>query len=380
MKTEAELVPFAPGRLDGSPVLVLAPHPDDEVLGCGGVLAQAAATGSEVRVVILTGGQAQGEAEQRRAESAEAARRLGLPEPLMLDLADRSLTPDDSELAERIRTLLLEVRPRIVLVPSPAEVHPDHRAVAITTYRLLQQAMPGTELHEAVQPVRLAAYEVSAVLRPNLLVDVTEEWPAVVEAARAFTSQLEQMPYLEVLQGLATIRRLTLPSSVQWAEAYHVADLRYIRTHSLVEWTAAQGPSAAVENGAGAAALDVVVRTRNRPHLLAEALTSIVAQLHLPQQILVINDGGVEVDEVCTRVVGERCQLQLIQLPESRGRSAAAQLGLEKATASHVVFLDDDDLFLPEHLLLLGRAVARGVTAPYTDAVQGVWQTDQESG
>jgi LmbE family N-acetylglucosaminyl deacetylase/glycosyltransferase involved in cell wall biosynthesis len=379
MKSESELIPFTPGRLDGSPLLALAPHPDDEIFGCGGALAQAAAADVEIHVVIVTDGAAQGEAATRRAESLEAAKRLGLPEPSLWGLADRSLARDDDDLRERLHTLLLEVKPKVILVPSPAELHPDHRALALAVYRLLQRALPGSELHQAVQSVRLVAYEVSAVLRPNLLIDVTQEWDMVVSAAKAFESQLQHQPYLEVLKAIASTRRLTLPAPVKWAEAYHVVDLRYVRTHPASEWAAAQGPSSELEEVGEAAGLDVVIRTRNRPHLLKEALASVLAQMHLPARILVVNDGGVVVDDICAQAEG-LCQLDLIQLDSSTGRSAAAQLGLERATASHVVFLDDDDLFFPEHLLVLGRALARGVTVPYTDAVQGIWKSDESDG
>ena len=110
MREETELVPYAAGRLDGSPLLVLAPHPDDEIFGCGGVLAQAKGSGVEVHVVILTDGSAQGEAETRRAEAVEAARRLGLPEPTFWGLTDRTLRPDDDDLLNRLRALVQEVR------------------------------------------------------------------------------------------------------------------------------------------------------------------------------------------------------------------------------------------------------------------------------
>ena len=66
MRSEQDLIPYTAGRLEGSPVLVLAPHPDDEVFGCGGALVQAAKNGIPVRVVVLTDGEAQGEAETRR--------------------------------------------------------------------------------------------------------------------------------------------------------------------------------------------------------------------------------------------------------------------------------------------------------------------------
>jgi len=365
-------MPFGAGRLDGSPVLVLAPHPDDEIFGCGGVLAQAVDAGAEVRVVVLTDGAAQGDAATRQAESAEAARRLGLPVPEHWNLGDRTLAPGDPRLAARIRALLEEVRPHVVLVPSPAEVHPDHRALALLVYRLLQQAEPGTALHQALQATRLASYEITTVLRPNLLVDVTDEWDRVLVAAKAFTSQLRQLPYIEVLQAMATARRLTLPSSVRHAEAYWVTDLRFVRTHSAHEWASHQGPAAELETVSEAAPLDVVVRTRNRPQLLIQALASLESQRHLPARVIVVNDGGEPVDRCCARLAA-LVPLEIVDHAEVRGRAGAAQAGLERATASHVVFLDDDDLFLADHLLVLGRAVASGTLAPFTDAVQGIW-------
>lgn len=374
MQEESALIPYSASRLEGSPLLVLAPHPDDEVFGCGGVLAQAVASGADVRVVILTDGAAQGEVETRRAEAMEAARRLGLSRPELWGLPDRSLRPDDRELRARLEAVLLEVKPHAVLVPSTAEIHPDHRALAIAVYQLLQESSPGTELHAAVRDIRLITYEVSAVLRPNLLVDVTAEWEQVRHAAEAYTSQLERIAYLEVLEGLATARRLTLPSTVSHAEAYHAVDMRFVRTHATSEWASAQGPTATLEDPSSAADLDVVVRTRNRPQLLRDALASVRAQHHRPARLIVVNDGGVPVADVCT---ASHLEIDLVEHPEARGRSAAAQAGLERCTASHVVFLDDDDLFLPEHLLVLGQAVARGVTVPYTDAVQGLWAANQ---
>jgi LmbE family N-acetylglucosaminyl deacetylase len=375
MRSEAELVPYSAGRLDGSPLLALAPHPDDEVFGCGGALLQAARSGADVRVVVVTDGGAQGGVSVRREESRAAARRLGLPEPVFWGFADRSLEAADPDLVYRVRSLLLEVGPRLILVPSPAEVHPERRALALAAYRVLQEALPGTDLHAALQSARLVAYEVAAVLRPNLLLDVTDEWEDILAAAKCCSTQVAAHPCVEVLDAVATARRLTLPPSVRRAEAYFVADLRFVRAHSAAEWAATQGPSANLEPTGRAAPLDVVVRTRNRPHLLREALASLLAQLLPPARVVVVNDGGVPVGETC-RSAAERLALKLVELPESRGRSAAAMVGLEQATASHVVFLDDDDLLLPEHLLVLGRAVADGVSVPYTDAIQGIWTRD----
>jgi len=377
MRTEQDLVPYTAGQLEGSPVLVLAPHPDDEVFGCGGALVQAAKNGTPVRVVVLTDGEAQGDAETRRVEAREAADRLGLGSPEFWGLADRSLRPDDTELVGRIRDLLTEFAPGLLLLPSPAEIHPDHRSIALLVYGLVQSSTPGDELHDALQATRFATYEVSAVLRPNLLVDVSAEWEIVVSAAEAYESQLEQHPYIEVMEGMTQARRLTLPKEVSQAEAYHVVDPRYIRTHSVAEWAAAQGPIVGLESAADAGPIDVVVRTHNRTHLLRQALQSIQDQLHPPNKVIVINDGGESVETLCSSLT-DGLEIELVELDETGGRSAAAQLGLERATASHVAFLDDDDLMYPDHLLVLGRAMARGVTAPYVDAVQGLWRMSDD--
>jgi LmbE family N-acetylglucosaminyl deacetylase len=373
MRSEEDLIPYSPGRLDGSPVLVLAPHPDDEVFGCGGAIVQSLRVGAEVRLVVLTDGAAQGDPDIRRTEALEASARLGLEEPEFWGFADRSLKPDDADLTEKMRALLTDFSPKLILLPSPAEIHPDHRAVAVLVYSLVQSATPGGELQNALQSTRLATYEVSAVLRPNLLVDVSAEWETVLSAAEAYASQLAVHPYVEVMDGMARSRRLTLPSGVRRAEAYHVVDPRYVRTHSAAEWAAAQGPSDGLEDAGEAVALEVVVRTRNRPHLLREALDSIKAQLHSAQKVIVVNDGGESVADLCSSDE-HGLDLELVEFEESRGRAAAAQAGLECATASHVVFLDDDDLMYPDHLLVLAKAVARDVTAPYVDAVQGLWR------
>jgi LmbE family N-acetylglucosaminyl deacetylase len=347
-------------------MLVLAPHPDDEVFGCGGVVAQAAAAGGVLRIVVLTDGQAQGEGDTRRQESRLAMQRLGAPEPEFWGLEDRSLDARDPALAQRLRDLLDEVRPRVVLVPSPAEVHPDHRALALALYQVLHRAVVGSELGDALAWLRLAAYEVSAVLRPSLLVDVTEQWESVLAAAKAYVSQVEQLPYIEVLQAIATARRLTLPASVRQAEAYHVVDMAYIRSHSAHQWAAAQGPSARLEDMPDVAPLEVVVVARGRHRQLRRTLASVASQVQPPTRVVVVDaagGGGVaDIDWDAQRIPLE------VVTPAAPGDVAAAlQLGLETAAEAHLVCVDEGDVLQPEHLLELGLAVSAGATVAVSD-------------
>jgi LmbE family N-acetylglucosaminyl deacetylase len=246
MRAEGDLIPYAATRLVGSPLLVLAPHPDDEIFGCSAVMLEGVRSGADVRVVIVTDGGAQGEFEVRRKESREAARRLGTPEPEYWGLRDRSLETDHADLNHRIRAILADLRPELLLIPSPAEIHPDHRAVCLATYGTVRETVTA-DPQALPEGFRLAAYEVSAFLRPNVLVDLTQDWPAIEHASRAFASQNAVQPYLEVIGAMATARRITLPDTVERAAGYHVVDRSFIASHDVRTWAGRMGPTEGLE-------------------------------------------------------------------------------------------------------------------------------------
>src|SRR5262245_52353376 len=92
MASEADAIPYEPARLRGERLLVLAPHPDDEVIGCGGVVAQHLRDGRSVRVVIATDGAQAGLASVREEETRRGLTILGgNPVVTFLRFPDRSL-------------------------------------------------------------------------------------------------------------------------------------------------------------------------------------------------------------------------------------------------------------------------------------------------
>ena len=125
---------FAPG---GARVVVVAPHPDDEVLGCGGALALLARAGREIVVVGVTDGEASHRgslawtptllAQRRRAERADGLARLGVSAPARaLGMPDGGVAQDEAALAGRLSALL---RPGdAVFATWRLDGHPDHEA------------------------------------------------------------------------------------------------------------------------------------------------------------------------------------------------------------------------------------------------------------
>ena len=107
------------------------------------------------------------------------------------------------------------------------------------------------------------------------------------------------------------------------------------------------------------ALVSIIVRTKDRPELLEEALESISLQTYRPLEVVVVNDGGVNVENILEKFESQELSIKYIHHPHSLGRAAAANAGLKRAEGVWLGFLDDDDLLLPravETLLLYGRA------------------------
>lgn len=123
----------------GLRVLIVAPHPDDETLGCGGVIARAAAGSADVQVVVMTDGSAYpvspdraSVARVRRTEALAAMAALGVPSDRItfFDFPDGELEHHRLAGAQRLSELLRRVAPQQIFVPYQKDRHPDHVATA----------------------------------------------------------------------------------------------------------------------------------------------------------------------------------------------------------------------------------------------------------
>lgn len=207
---EHTLIPYHAGPLPADvDILVLAPHPDDEIFGCGGALALHADAGARLHVVLVTGGDAAGEAAARLEESRAAARTLGIPEPDCWGIPDRHVS-NDAGLIGRIRDAIAATGATLIYAPSLWENHPDHRGLAEATLQVVRE----------LGHVGWMAYEVSAPLRPNLLIDIGPVLERKRRAMTSFPSQLSVQAYDRHLNALNVFRTYTLPAEVQAAEAY----------------------------------------------------------------------------------------------------------------------------------------------------------------
>jgi LmbE family N-acetylglucosaminyl deacetylase len=368
--------------------LVLAPHYDDEVLGCGGLLAQLAAAGAAVRVLFLTDGGGGSEEvadrqtyrKRRREESGKVCEILGLAGCDHLGLPDGALERHLDEAAAGIRRALLTQRPDLLLVPSPLEVSSDHRAAFAALHRLLGPVREGSPDQEPSSGLRVLLYEVNHPGHPDLLVDVTAEAPVLEKAMAAYASQGERHPYWNAGLGLRRFRTLSLGPGVELAEGYRRLGVDDFTTRSPAQLVRHLGGIPEVHEVREGPRISVIVRTRDRPQLLAQALASLAEGEYRRAEVVLVNDGGNVGDIGEPPVVPDGYPLPVVRvdLAQSRGRAGAAEAGLAAASGDFVAFLDDDDLAAPEHLATLaGLVSAAGVRVAYTDAAVAVYELDE---
>ena len=179
-------------------VLVIAPHPDDETLGCGGAIARHADAGDLVCVLIVTDGGASRAKGLERSQMAairadEAVRAIGRLNRAVQVVLGR--LPEGQWQPDALHGLLASefssLRPTIVYAPSRIDFHPEHVRVAVGLTRFLSHT-------ECDPSLRVRVYELQVPLSTPLVncqVDISRVMVRKVAALAEYKSQAESFPW-----------------------------------------------------------------------------------------------------------------------------------------------------------------------------------------
>lgn len=226
LQRESDLVPYERGTVPSARrVLIVAPHPDDEVFGCGGIGRLHVLQGVQVDVLVATDGNGAGDPTVRQAESREACALLGYSPPRFLGEVDGTLGRDPCAIDRVSQALVARWRHQPydwIYAPSPWEIHPDHRACAVAVGRAVMA------LRNASEPPRWAAYEVGAPLWPNRLIDISRVWPDKQAAMACYPSQAAFQDYVGHIGALNRYRTYTLGPGCEAAEALWIPTQRQV--------------------------------------------------------------------------------------------------------------------------------------------------------
>ncbi len=199
-------------------VLVIAPHPDDEVLGCGGTIRRLAREGRRVAVAIVTKGTPlypSSQVRKVRREAARAAEILGVSELIFLDLPVTTLHRiPEHKLNKTFCELLERTAPLTAMLPFPGDRHEDHRQVFDAAMVALRpdgrrHVVRRVLCYETVSETHWSAPGIEPVFEPHHFVDISVTLPAKIEAMRAYASQLKDgIPArsLAAIEALARFR------------------------------------------------------------------------------------------------------------------------------------------------------------------------------
>jgi len=222
---------------DMAKVLVVAAHPDDEVLGCGGTIARHADAGDQVEVLIMAEGVTSRQQKRARRQATEelsalvqSARQAGMILGAMgvelVDLPDNRLDSlDRLDLIKQIEERIARHQPQVVYVHHSGDVNVDHRRLheaVVTACR----PTPGNIVR------RLLSFEVASStewqppgsaqgFQPNWFVDISAQWPRKLKALETYACEMRPWPHarsLEALEHLARWRGAQV--GVEAAEAF----------------------------------------------------------------------------------------------------------------------------------------------------------------
>ncbi len=207
-------------------ILVIAPHPDDESIGCGGTICLHADRGDHVAAMFLTSGEfALGDLPRekawaiREAEAEESASILGITSVTFLRRPDHYLGDGIEEAATELRPLLERLQPQLIYLPHAYEGHSDHRACQ----PIVQAALSST----LIPPPALLGYEVWTPLSEyDRAQNISQTMTRKLQAVCAHRSQIKQIRYDRAVSALNEYRG-TMTQVGRYAEVFQFADDRF---------------------------------------------------------------------------------------------------------------------------------------------------------
>lgn len=198
-------------------VLVIAPHADDETLGCGGAILRHRAQGEAVHWLLVTDiqpGQPMGgvTAEQRDGEVRTLSEKLGFASTHRLGLPPAGLDRLPLEdLVAAIGAVVRAVAPSLVYLPFPGDVHSDHgavfRAASGATKWFRYPSVREIRLYETLSETNFGIDPTLAGFRPNLYIDITPHLEDKLSAFTVFGSETKSPPFPRSTEA---VRALTL--------------------------------------------------------------------------------------------------------------------------------------------------------------------------
>ncbi len=223
-------------------VLVIAPHADDEILGCGATMAKYAAEGSEVYVIIATNASigapelySKENIKLVRSEALKAHKIIGVSKTYFLDFPAPALNAfPEYKISIEFSKIFTQLRPTHLYLPHPGDLHQDHNAIykaALVSARPQGlHKIPNIYCYETLSETEWAPMQGNNSFIPNSFIEISNYFNHKIRAMQSYKSQLRDFPHprsIETLEALSKFRGATV--GVDKAEAFSVERLLVLK-------------------------------------------------------------------------------------------------------------------------------------------------------
>lgn len=303
-------------------ILLFAPHPDDEIIGCGGYLAQHVSH-SQIQIIIVTNGEHGlnniSDSHIRQSECLAGLDEIGINQEQVVfwNFVDNQI-PLHGQIVQLCREFVQHFNANEILLPAPTEQHPDHRRVTRAILKSLTNHWQGN----------LLFYEtISSGLSINHSIDISDYFSLKTKALAHHKTQTEQFDYLSYIENLNQMRGCVI--GTKYAEGYQSfywdgSPQNFFETRPLIS---------------------VIVRAY-RLDLLKFALRSLIQQDYDQFEVALIWFGE-PIPETSEPEEFQYLDLKVVQ--GSKNRSENLNLGIESVNGEYICFLDEDDILYPNH-------------------------------
>jgi LmbE family N-acetylglucosaminyl deacetylase len=211
-------------------ILVIAPHPDDEVLGCGGTVVKYSKKGEEVYLCIVTKAYTPDWPEEflknRPKEIEKANKVLGIKKTYFLNFPTAKLdTVPQKELNDSISNVIKKIKPEIVYAPYEGDLSKEHRlifeAVLVATRPKSGSSVKKLLIYEILSETEWGRDLTKKTFMPNVYVDISQTLNKKLESMSAYKSELKKYPHprsLKIIKVLAEKRGSEV--GLKFAEAF----------------------------------------------------------------------------------------------------------------------------------------------------------------
>jgi len=223
-----DLVELDAERYAGENVLVISPHPDDEIIGCGGTLIKMIQKGSSVSVVQLTDGSHTAafrdfsgpERKTIRLDEAKiVAKNIGFSELFFFNEVDSFLACTSNNV-EKLSGILNRLQPKAIFIPFINDTHPDHRAAN----EILTRSLESCTLD--LRSVNVVSYEVWTFVPPNSYCIIDNQFDKKTDVLRKYRTAMKIVDYVQCCESLNAYHSYTLLGKKGFVEVFFSLDAK----------------------------------------------------------------------------------------------------------------------------------------------------------